>query len=195
MLMSAFLLFLPAVAFCQKPESLHFGAEWGLSYPVISGTHATFLTEDGYLVENKELKVNEHINALVLGSIGIDLSRRFGLYVLSGYMGVTKGERVVPVTLRGVCSLSDRLTGSSIYAEAGGGFRKGNKTTGIVRLGYIFSYGLTDRLSLNFNAGSIISFSHPDIYDKYSGRYVPKPDLGLSNSLNVGAALTVGLAF
>ncbi len=195
MILAVALLAFPVAVQAQEKGRLHFGAEWGFSFPVISGTHSTFLAEEGYLVDSKELRVNGHLNALAMGSVGIDISRRFGIYALAGYMGVTKGERVIPVTLRGIYSCSGELTGNRIYIEAGGGFRSGCKVTGIARIGYIYSCGLTERLALTFNAGSIVSFSHPEVYDKYSGRYVPKPSLGLSNSLNAGVVLTIGLAF
>ena len=176
---------------------IHYGIEWGLNDALLSGMHSTFLASEGYVVDSKSLDFSSHVNAHVLGFVEVGVARRFSLAAYSGYIGLKKGERVAPVTIRGTYALSRtgiRKAGA-VFAEGGCGFRKGADISVVTRTGYAYRYRLADFLALDFNAGMLVTFSHPDVYDKYSGRYVPEKDLGVTRSLNLGLIFAVGLVF
>lgn len=131
-----------------------------------------------------------------MGLIGLEY-KRLGLYVRSGYMGLQKGESVVPVLLRSSFALSRSGVEKHgfIYIEGGCGLQKSKPVSAVTGTGYVYRLRLSEKLALDLNGGLRISYSHPDVYDKYAERKVPKESLGLSNSLNIGLALTIALVF
>ena len=131
-----------------------------------------------------------------MGLIGLEY-KRLGLYVRSGFMGLQKGESVVPVLLRSSFALSRSGVEKhgSIYIEGGCGLQKSKPVSAVTGTGYGYRLRLSEKLALDMNGGLRISYSHPDVYDKYAERKVPKESLGLSNSLNIGLALTIALVF
>lgn len=135
-------------------------------------------------------------NGEVMGLIGLEY-KRLGLYVRSGYMGLQKEECVVPVLLRSSFALSRSGVEKhgSIYIEGGCGLQKSKPVSAVTGTGYVYRLRLSEKLALDMNGGLRISYSHPDVYDKYAERKVPKESLGLSNSLNIGLALTIALVF
>lgn len=131
-----------------------------------------------------------------MGLIGLEY-KRLGLYVRSGYMGLQKGESVVPVLLRSSFALSRSGVEKhgSIYIEGGCGLQKSKPVSAVTGTGYVYRLRLSEKLALDMNGGLRISYSHPDVYDKYAEQKVPKESLGLSKSLNIGLALTIALVF
>lgn len=131
-----------------------------------------------------------------MGLIGLEY-KRLGLYIRSGFMGLQKGESAVPVLLRSSFALSRSGVEKhgSIYIEGGCGLQKSKPVSAVTGTGYVYRLRLSEKLALDMNGGLRISYSHPDVYDKYAERKVPKESLGLSNSLNIGLALTIALVF
>ncbi len=196
-ILSAIFLSLSANA-QESSGKFHYGVEWGINYAAFSSVYCTFITDEGYVVESKDATFNKHLNGTITGCVGYDITRRFGLYAFSGYMGVRKKENIIPVTLRGVWALNKSIKPaySSLYLEAGCGFRKGvSRPVLLARTGYIGTVKLTEKTSLKINGGILVSLSHPDVYDKYSDKMVEPEDLGISNSLNISPIITLGLEF
>lgn len=131
-----------------------------------------------------------------MGLIGLEY-KRLGLYVRSGYMGLQKEECVVPVLLRSSFALSRSGVEKhgSIYIEGGCGLQKSKPVSAVTGTGYVYRLRLSEKLALDLNGGLRISYSHPDVYDKYAERKVPKESLGQSKILNIGLALTIALVF
>lgn len=108
-----------------RGHRFHYGAEWGINSPMLVGIYNTYLSTEGYLVETKDLRFSGHVNGAVLGFVGYDMSPRFGMSLLGGYMGLRAGERAYPVSLRGSFALgmNGLEEGGSIFVEAGAAFR------------------------------------------------------------------------
>lgn len=176
--------------------SFKYSLEWGINSAVLVGSHNAYISGEGYFVENRSLDFKSHINGEVMGLIGLE-HNRLGLYLRSGYMGLQKGECVIPVLLRSSFALS--VSGiekyGSIYVEGGCGLQKSKPVSVLTGTGYIYRLRLSGQLALDLNGGLRISYSHPDVYDRYADQIVPKESLGLSNSLNIGLAVTVALVF
>ena len=180
-----------------RPVKFRYGAEWGIGVNMLSAINGSYITEEGYLVESDELKHSCHANGCVYAFAGAEISRSLGIRLYSGYMGLTRKERVIPVSMRILWNFNGNAaqTSSSMFAEAGAGFRKGFRTSAVGKLGYSYRYRLSGHAALELNAGGQVSYSHPYLYDKYSGHYVTEDKLGISRSLNAGIFMTIGLIF
>ena len=176
--------------------SFRYGMEWGVNSAILVGSHSSYISGEGYLVDSRSLDFRSHINGEVMGLIGLEY-KRLGLYVRSGYMGLQKEECVVPVLLRSSFALSRSGVEKhgSIYIEGGCGLQKSKPVSAVTGTGYVYRLRLSEKLALDLNGGLRISYSHPDVYDKYAERKVPKESLGQSKSLNIGLALTIALVF
>lgn len=186
----------PLLTKAAERASFRYGLEWGVNSAILAGSHSAYISGEGYLVDSRSLDFRSHINGEVMGLIGLEY-RRLGLYLRSGYMGLQKGESVVPVLLRSSFALSRSGVEKhgSIYIEGGCGLQKSKPVSAVTGTGYVYRLRLSEKLALDLNGGLRISYSHPDVYDKYAEREVPKESLGLSNSLNIGLALTIALVF
>lgn len=186
----------PLLTKAAERASFRYGLEWGVNSAILAGSHSAYISGEGYLVDSRSLDFRSHINGEVMGLIGLEY-RRLGLYIRSGHMGLQKGESVVPVLLRSSFALSRSgvKKNGSIYIEGGCGLQKSKPVSAVTGTGYVYRLRLSEKLALDMNGGLRISYSHPDVYDKYAERKVPKESLGLSNSLNIGLALTIALVF
>lgn len=186
----------PLLTKAGERASFRYGMEWGVNSAILVGSHSSYISGEGYLVDSRSLDFRSHINGEVMGLIGLEY-KRLGLYVRSGYMGLQKEECVVPVLLRSSFALSRSgiEKHGSIYIEGGCGLQKSKPVSAVTGTGYVYRLRLSEKLALDMNGGLRISYSHPAVYDKYAERKVPKESLGLSNSLNIGLALTIALVF
>ena len=196
LILACFALTFPLLTKAGERASFRYGMEWGVNLAILVGSHSSYISGEGYLVDSRSLDFRSHINGEVMGLIGLEY-KRLGLYVRSGYMGLQKGESVVPVLLRSSFALSRSGVEKhgSIYIEGGCGLQKSKPVSAVTGTGYVYRLRLSEKLALDMNGGLRISYSHPDVYDKYAERKVPKESLGLSNSLNIGLALTIALVF
>lgn len=186
----------PLLTKAGERASFRYGMEWGVNSAILVGSHSSYISGEGYLVDSRSLDFRSHINGEVMGLIGLEY-KRLGLYVRSGYMGLQKEECVVPVLLRSSFALSRSgiEKHGSIYIEGGCGLQKSKPVSAVTGTGYVYRLRLSEKLALDLNGGLRISYSHPDVYDKYAERKVPKESLGQSKSLNIGLAFTIALVF
>lgn len=196
LILACLTLTFPLLTKAGERASFRYGLEWGVNSAILVGSHSSYISGEGYLVDSRSLDFRSHINGEVMGLIGLEY-KRLGFYVRSGYMGLQKGESVVPVLLRSSFALSRFGVEKygSIYIEGGCGLQKSKPVSAVTGTGYVYRLRLSEKLALDMNGGLRISYSHPDVYDKYAERKVPKESLGLSNSLNIGLALTIALVF
>lgn len=196
LILACLTLTFPLLTKAGERASFRYGLEWGVNSAILVGSHSSYISGEGYLVDSRSLDFRSHINGEVMGLIGLEY-KRLGLYIRSGYMGLQKGESVVPVLLRSSFALSRSGVEKhgSIYIEGGCGLQKSKPVSAVTGTGYVYRLRLSEKLALDLNGGLRISYSHPDVYDKYAERKVPKESLGLSNSLNIGLALTIALVF
>lgn len=177
--------------------SVHFGAEWGIGWSMMSKSHETYLVSDGFLVDIREVKFRQYINGAVLGFVEADFGGRVGVAASSGYMGLYRNERVVPVMLRTSFALkrNGMENGGAVFIEGGPGFAGRQDMALIGRGGYAYRCRLAGHLAVDFRASFLISDSHPAVYDRFSGRYVPDEDLRTTDWTNAGIMFTIGIVF
>lgn len=173
-----------------------YGVEWGAGVSLCSYDRSTFITEEGYIVESRGYISYTHINGIINGFAGVSFLRRWQASLHCGYMGLRKGERAIPVSARLTYDLADApWNGSNLFVESGIALRHKGMDGFLAKAGYGYSFALTDGFSLALNCSALFSISHPDVYDKYSGKIVDKEDLGMSKASNFGVLLTFEFCF
>lgn len=178
-------------------KGFRWGVEWGASGTFHSKTSCLYTTNDGYAVEYRKVSSRLHINAALEGFVGMDFARRLNISLRSGYAGIADGERGVPLSLRQALHFGKTPTsrGASVFMEGGLFFRKKADISSFAQIGTGWRTRLSEHIALDFNLGIRISSTHPDIFDKYSGKYMPKESIRELNCLNEGFFLSTALVF
>lgn len=183
--------------FQMTGRGLRWGVEWGASGICHSNTSCIYMAEEGYAVEYEKNSNRLHINASIEGFVGMDFARRLNVSLHSGYSGIADGERGVPLSLRPTLYFGKAPAsgGSSIFLEGGVFFRKKAYISKFAKIGTGWRTKLSEHISLDFNIGIQISTSNPDIYDKYSGKYLRNREVRELKCINEGFFLSTALVF
>ena len=98
-----------------------YGVEWGIGSTILSSTKCSYIADEGFLVESEELKFLCHMNGSITGFLGMEVKDRLGFRVYSGYMGLTKRERMIPLTMRAAWNFNgfSARTSSSMFVDNG----------------------------------------------------------------------------
>ncbi|MGM9740317.1 MAG: hypothetical protein ACI3ZP_06895 [Candidatus Cryptobacteroides sp.] len=199
--MRRFILIILSIALFSAHEmsgkGFRWGVEWGASGICHSNTSCIYTTEDGYLVEYKKISNRLHINAAVEGFIGMDFAGRLNISLRSGYSGLGDGERGVPLSLRPTLYFGKTPTvrGASLFVEGGLFFRRNADISSFVKLGTGWRTRLSSHIAMDFNIGIQLSGTHPDIYDKYSGKFLHNGEVRNLKCYNEGFFLSTALVF
>lgn len=178
-------------------RGLRWGLEWGASGICHSNTSCIYTAEEGYIVEYKKNSSRLHVNASLEGFVGMDFARRINVSVHSGYSGIAYGERGVPLSLRPTLFFGKNPAthGASVFVEGGLFFRKNADISKFAKIGTGWRTKLSEHIALDFNIGLQISGTHPDIYDKYSGKYLKNDAARGLRCVNEGFFISTALVF
>lgn len=178
-------------------KGFRWGLEWGASGICHSNAYCVYTADEGFIVEYRKISNRLHVNGTLEGFVGIDFAQRLNISLHSGYAGIADGERGVPLSLRPTLRLGRNPDGgrASLFAEGGVFFRKNADISMFAKLGTGWRTTLSQHLALDFNAGLQVSRTHPDIYDKYSGRYLAGDSVRGLKCFNAGFFLTTALVF
>ncbi len=185
------------VASAQNP-ALRFGVEWGTSGNILSARHFNYLTDDGMRIDDSGITTDMRANMFAIGKIGVRVADFMTVSLCSGYQGVSRGRRIVPITGRvtvtpygcdndgfmafidsgiGIHSAKDGFV--LILAKAGGGYR----------------YNLDKAASIDFQVGAHLAVDHPDVWDPDEQTYVPAQRLMVNDAAYIGLSFSVSLNF
>lgn len=173
----------------------HPGIEWGYSLTVATFRHFNYLDPSiGFRIDEKGWDSPPGSNAYILGSISYDISRFLGISLVSGYQGIYRNCRSVPVLLRANYYLSGMDT-DSIFISYDFGVNLG-RPRGLgnqLQIGTGYSFTLTNRSSIALTLGARLVYDQPDIWDPIEEEYVPTSNIRRNDawycSLNMGVAL------
>jgi len=190
--------------FCQTLQAggwdflqrFHPGLEWGYTAPLANKHHFNYLDESiGYRINDEGWTYPHHTNAFILGSVNFDISKHLSCSLLSGYQGINKHQRVVPVILRMKCWMKDREEdGIYIFSEGGMSFQKETRRSNQIQLGTGYSFVMTPRFALAFQLGGRLTYSHPRVWDAIEEEYISARNIKRNDAwyyaLNLGISLT-----
>lgn len=180
-----------------------YGLEWGFT-PMLYGTsHLNYIVEEGYRVDDNSSDIMFTPNAVFLVGFGVNVSENISLSIHTGYAGLSKGNRVVPLSFRatwfpkGVTS-----DGLICYADIGAGFHihisgriePDRSPATMAGLGTGYHFSLTRSIGLDLQIGFRESFDHALILDPDGGGYISGRNIRRNNAafsaLNMSIALT-----
>lgn len=174
-----------------------YGIEWGGSFSVIDCHNYNYLIESGYRMNSTDISYGGKVNALFLANIGYVFADRFQVSLYSGYEGVDRNVRVVPILLRGTF-FNNGVKSDGLLAYFGGGVGITDiepRSIILSRGGVGYRFVLSKATSLDLILSAGISIRNPDLFDPDS--HMPIADNRITvNNLYVGKlGLSMALSF
>ncbi len=175
-----------------------FGLEWGIAESMWGRYDYQYRTLENFRAGKTYDTFESHLNGMVLGFAGVNLSRRMNLGIYSGYQGLTNKVRIVPVELK-VKYFTGREPGVRGWLlTAGGGV--GLNTSGemdicanLAEAGFgrriYVGCGVSMDITLTFLAGK----SHPPVFNNYDDIMVDTDHLEKSDKISLSGALKISL--
>lgn len=179
-------------------DRLHPGLEWGYSITVASYHHFNYLDESiGFRINDEGWEPESVSNAFVLGSVTVDFSDFVSLSLISGYEGLNRRVRAIPVSARLNYALRGFDTdGFSLYAGGGMLFisdktkRRGKQ----LELGAVYNIVLAPHASVGFKLGARAVTDRPDVWDPISEEFISERNIKRKDAsyyaLNLGIMLS-----
>ena len=144
---------------------------------------------EGIMLEDGEIKAD----AISYAS-ETDRKQVGSISLLSGYQGIARGCRTVPVLCRVNYYLHGMDTdGFYLFSDMGYNFCRPNSKGNQLQIGSGYSFYIAPRTSVAIVLGSRVVFDRPDIWDPIEEAYIPQKDIKRNNAwycaLNLGIAL------
>ena len=170
-----------------------FGVEYGYIAQHHIYSHFNYVADGGYRVNHEDVDITYTTNAQVLAHFGVNLGRHTNLAVYGGYQGITRKQRIFPMTLRftGLFGQPDDKGRWLAYAGGGVGFKGSKQMFGNAVVGHIgggYRLTLTRETKLDFLAAIQSTYWHPNTFSE-------SIDVRRSNELLLGLNLGIGLTF
>ncbi len=175
----------------------HPGIEWGFSPSLASYHHFNYLDESiGFRIDDEGWTYPDCMNAFFLASISFDLGRKTGLSLLSGYHGVDKDRRMVPLLLRtDIYPKGKDRDGFILFSDLGVSLRSKQISSNQFQLGSGYSIVLTPHSSLVFRLGARIVYDTPDVWDPIEEEYISARNIKRNDAWYYALNIGVGLYF
>lgn len=176
-----------------------YGLEWGYSAKIYDVHHFNYRSEDeGYIIDEEDAGVNYATNALMLVNVGVDVSRTVNVSVHTGFAGISKGQRVHPLSLRLTFAPKGcHNDGILMYLDGGMGFRGFTlqNNVKIAKLGCGYRWALGRRVNMDLLLSGQGCHDQPVIWDKYAQIHVKNENIRLNRAGYISVNLTVALSF
>lgn len=176
-------------------DRIHPGIDWGWSLTPAAYHHYNYLDKSiGFRINDEGWDTSPHVNAYILGSIAYDFSRIFGISILSGYQGIEKGRRIVPVVTRATFYLAGNEDDTVIlFTDMGLALDEFKRKCNFFQLGSGYRIALNTRNSISFRMGLKVTYDRPDIWDPIEEEYIPEHNIKRNDAwyyaLNLGLTM------
>lgn len=181
---------------------LRYGIEWGFNPNVFAKTQLNYLTSEGYRVIDNTDRGDFFPCGFIMANIGINAWEYMSVSVHSGYMGVSRNNRVIPLLLRVTGHINgSQKDGMFVFLDGGVGFHLPKTDEPPRKLGVTGDAGIGYRLRLSSGMSLDLSFcikgfyDRPLIKDPDTGQYVPEEDIFKSDAFYLNPSVSVGLTF
>ena len=159
-------------------ERLRFtwGLDWGICANAYFQEHNVFYSEEQSLVETDRAGWRYHTNGHIFGQVGVDIAQKVNLSLYSGYMGLGRGMRAIPLAARATYYFRSAPVSGPFVSLAGGWafdekWKQKSGYTGQAGLGYRWAVG--SGLMMDLSAGVRLSQYHPrEFVDFFTGSLV-----------------------
>ncbi len=177
-----------------------FGVESSYALTFLNYSHFNFISSDGGRRDERTVSASLFSNGQFLVHAGVNVSGNVNLSLYTGYSGVYRWERMVPLSLRFTwLSGNDPMRNRwLLFCSAGTGFNDfrnlGNLSAeGRVGAGYRIS--LNRSVKMDFLLAFQESYTHPRAYESDVGNYVPAERLRRNDAYISAVTLGIALVF
>ena len=204
LLISILLLAASFFSEARPPDSWFFrrfnmGLEWGYTQCLVRTWDYNIVSEEGYRIYDHDAELMLHPNASVLGQVGFLLNDYLEIAVYGGYVGMGKGNRLLPVQLR-LSWFLDPMDedGAFFYYQGGPAFHLHLQET---RPAWLFATGVGLRRRLNSDCNLDISLGlkylndHPLLPNPEGPGYVPAYNIRKNDAGYYALDLSLGFNF
>jgi len=183
-----------------KAPLFKYGAEWGIGANIFYDKQLNYITEEGYRIDDSVAEGAFIPNGQILGSIGINATGRFSISLMSGYLGVSRNNRMIPILLRAGYHFNG-LESDGLFAFIDGGigihlrktWEPERKPAGMTDAGMGYRFILTHRTSLDLLFNVKGTFDTLLVTDPDSGEFIKENNIRKNNAffltLNVGLGI------
>lgn len=173
------------------------GLEWGGGVTVLGYHDYNYLVESGYRMNDSDISFDGTLTASILVNAGYVIGNRFQVSLCSGYEGIDRNIRVVPILLRGTFFKNGyRSDGFLAYVGGGVGITDvERRSVALGRMGAGYRIVLSKATCLDFILSANLSIRNPDLLDPDS--HMPIADNRITvNNLYLGKlGLSIALSF
>lgn len=198
----ALLLVLFGTSLHARAPYLKFGAEWGPSAVIYSTTHLNYLDAEGTRLYEDTGGFGLYGNGFVMGHIGVNATNRLAFSAVSGYMGIGKANRLIPVLLRATVAPSGfDSDGIFFFADAGVGIhltradQPDRKPAFLADAGAGYRFALTPAANLEFALNLKFAADNVLIPDLDRGGYIPDTQIRKNSAKYLSLCLSIGFSF
>ena len=180
-------------------EHFNMGVEWGYTQGFFQSRNYNYISEEGYRIFEEDRAFRAFSNAQVLVQFGYRLSERTALALYSGYMGMGKNNRLLPLMLRlSVFPSTDNEDGLFVYGQGGVAWHV-HTTAG--RMAWLGSIGGGYRFRLAYNTNLDLLFGikylhdHPSIPNPEGPGNVPEHNIRMNNAGYCALDVSIAINF
>lgn len=181
----------------QRFPVFTYGLEWSYTALFNATWHHVFMDEIYSRVNDKGARFLYENHGEILAHIGVNIGENVNISLLSGYSGIIKDVRLVPVSLR--CTWfygKDNGAGRWFsFIDGGSGIHISDTDTPYFsgKAGGGYRIPLSRRVKLDFNIAYRFSYASPDIYD--DGERVPESSIRRNDNYLSAMQIGIGLTF
>ena len=188
----------------RLPDSWFFrrfnmGVEWGYTQCIVHAWDYNIVSEEGYRIYDEDAEFMLHPNASLLGQIGFLLNDYFVIALYGGYVGVGKGNRLLPVQLR-LSWFPDPVDedGGFFFLQGGPAFHIRLQEP---RPAWMVSGGIGYRRRLNYDCNLDVCIGlkylgdHPLLQNPEGPGYVPAHNIRKNDAGYCALDVTLGFNF
>ncbi len=202
LILLALLLVFAGTAAPARSPFVRFGVEWGPSAVIYSSVHLFYTDWDGVKVREDDSGFHSHFNGFVLGHVGVNATNFLSFSVHSGYAGVGKDNRLIPVLLRATAAPDGFDTdGLFLFIDGGAGFHLTHNDQPDIDPAFMadagmgYHFALAPSVRLEFALSLKLTCDKILIPDPDLGGYIPAENINKNSAKYLALCLSVGFSF
>lgn len=201
-IISATILTLACLMAQARAPFVRYGIEWGYGPEAYARIQQSYLTSIGYRLNTVQDGMEFYNCGFVMANVGINAMEYLSASIHSGYMGISKDNRVIPVLLRVTGHINGCMEdGIFVFLDGGVGFHilkedQPNRNPGAMGdAGIGYSLRLTTGMALDFSFCIKGFYDRPLIQDPDTKEYITGDDVIKNDAFFINPCLSVGLRF
>ena len=182
----------------SRGQEITWSVEWGTAATFYTHHDYQYTTLDGHHIDEHYYDTQTHLHGLMTARVGIQASRRLNLSLGTGWQGLQREIRCMPVSLRATLDLGDpQKNGMLTFLEGGIGITEDfkGKAGDFAKLGMGYRIPLGYGVQLRFLAALQASLCHPQLFDIYDNITVDDNHLEYSDRSAGAVVINMALEF